>query len=156
MAKTEVNKLDKLFGPSGSFGGIVMLVIGIGALYYSLFAVYIVLLGAFAALTSTCAIIDYEKRRIKYSTSLFGFIHVGKWITIENNMKIWVRQSGRVYRTYSMSNQSIDISIHDFSVVLKDHRGREICPMFRSKGKPEVELKAIQISEGLSIEYQKN
>lgn len=152
MKDYEINRLDKLFGPSGSFAGLIIFVAGLGALYFSFTALFLVLIGAFAGFTTTCAIIDYSGRSVRYTTAIFGFIHTGKWIGVEKTMTLTVRQSGRNYRAYSRSNRVLDISERDFSIVLKDENGMEICPMKRFSTRTEADVSAPEMARKLGIQ----
>lgn len=152
MKNYEINRLDKLFGPSGSFAGFVILLAGLVALYFSLTAIFLVLIGAFAGFTTTCAIIDYAGRSVRYTTAIFGFIHTGKWIGVEKTMTLKVQQSGRNYRAYSRSNRVLDIRERDFSIVLKDENDQEICPLKRFSTRAEAEVTAHDIALKLGIQ----
>ena len=81
------NKLDQSFGPVGSFAGIVVFVAGLGAVYYSLYAVILALIGAFVCFSYSCTLIDLDKKRIRFSNNLFGVIKTDQWITVKPDMK---------------------------------------------------------------------
>jgi hypothetical protein len=151
MENREEIKLDKLFGPSGSFGGIILLITGLAALYYSISALLLVVLGAFAAFTTTCTTIDYGTRRVRYATSHFGLFKSGKWIDVTDSMSLRVRQSGRSYRAYSRSNRSLDINVRDYTIVLRDARGREVCPLQRLGNRSDADIRCHQLADKLSL-----
>jgi hypothetical protein len=151
MYPIERHRLDKLLGPAGSFGGIIILITGLVALYHSFSAIILVLIGAFAAFTETVTVIDYAMRRVKYSTAWFGIFYSGTWINIDNSMTVRVRQSGRTYTNYSRSNRRMSIRETDFSIVLKDSRGKELCPLQRFRNRPEAESQLLGISGRLGI-----
>ena len=73
------NKLDKTFGPVGSFAGIIILLFGIYACFYSWVGITTIVVGVFLAFTNTGTLIDFENRRLKFASNLFGFIPVGHW-----------------------------------------------------------------------------
>jgi hypothetical protein len=150
----QINRLSKLLGPSGSFSGTIILITGLVALYYAWTAIFLVLIGAFAAFTGTVTIVDFGNRRIKYATSLFGIIMVGKWINAEAGMTLRVRQSGRVSRVYSRSNRPLDLRESDFSIVLKDARGREICPVKRFSDRESADNQVQELAVKLGIPVQ--
>ena len=87
------NKLEIAFGPFGSSTGFFIMIGGIIATFYSLIGPVIVIIGAFAAFTSTSTRIDTDKKRIKLSNNLFGIIPVGKWIEIKPGMKLGLKKS---------------------------------------------------------------
>lgn len=123
MAK---NKLDKAFGPTGSSAGLFIMVVGIATTFTSLFGLILILIGAFVGLSSTSTLIDFEKRRIKFSNNLFGFIQIGKWIAVEPTMKIGITDSNVTWRSYSRGNRSLDIDEKDFRLVLFDSDSIEL------------------------------
>jgi len=82
------NKLDRTFGPFGSSTGFFLMLGGVLATYFSIFGLLLVIIGAFAAFTSTSALIDTDNKKIKYSDNLFGILPVGKWIDIKPDMKV--------------------------------------------------------------------
>ena len=101
MKSTSTHRLDKLLGPSGSFGGWVILLTGLVAIFASWTAIFLVLTGAFAAFTTTMTVIDFRNRRVKYVTALFGLIRLGSWTEVDGTMTLRVRQSGRSQTVYS-------------------------------------------------------
>lgn len=123
------NKLDKSFGPVGSSAGIFMAIVGIIASYTTLFGLIFVVVGCFLGFTSTCTIIDFEKKRIKFSENLFGIIKTGKWIQIDDRMKIGIKNSNLVWRAFSQGNRSVDIGADDFRLILYDAENNEIMPV---------------------------
>jgi hypothetical protein len=152
MNPTETHRLDRLLGPSGSFGGWIILLTGLVAVFASLTALFLVIIGAFAALTTTISVIDTGRRRVKYATALFGFIRIGRWITITDDMKLRVRQSGRRYTAYSRGNRPLDMSISDFSIVLKASDGKEICPLQRFRNRQDAENQIVKLARRLNVE----
>lgn len=151
MYPTETHRLDKLLGPSGSFGGWIILVTGLVAIFASWTALFLILIGAFAAFTTTLTTVDFRNRRVRYATALFGLIRVGRWFPVEGTMTIRVRQSGRSQTVYSRSNRPLSLIERDFSVVLKESGGREICPLQRFKTRQAAEEAAVKLSGRLQI-----
>jgi hypothetical protein len=126
------NKLDKSFGPVGTSAGIFLFVIGIMTMYSSWFGLILVLLGAFVGFSSTSTLIDSDNRRVKFSNNLFGIIQTGKWILVNQDMKIGIRESNVTWRAYSRSNRSLDIDNKDFRLVLLDAENLEIMPLIKT------------------------
>jgi len=120
------NKLDKSFGSTGTTAGIFLLIIGVITTFTSLFGLVLVLLGAFLGFSSTSALIDFDKRRIKYSNNLFGVIKTGKWIQLTAIMKLAIRDSAITWRTYSRGNRALDFVDKDFRIILLDLDNQEI------------------------------
>lgn len=101
-------KFEKSFGPVASFSGILIFFAGLAAIFYSLTGIVMILLGAFIGFTYSSTYIDYENRRVMFSNNLFGIIKIGKWTSINDEMRIGVSSANRVYRTYSSSNRTLD------------------------------------------------
>jgi hypothetical protein len=125
------NKLDKSFGPSGSSAGLFLFITGVVTTFFSFFGLILVVLGAFLGFTYTSAIIDYSSRRIRFSENLFGFVPTGKWIKLEKSMKIGIKESNMIWRTFSRSNRSLDTDVKDFRLILLDAEDQEIMPIMK-------------------------
>ena len=125
------NKLDKSFGPSGSSAGLFLFITGVATTFISFFGLILVVLGAFLGFTYTSAIIDYSSRRIRFSENLFGFVPTGKWIKLEKSMKIGIKESNMIWRTFSRSNRSLDTDVKDFRLILLDAEDQEIMPIMK-------------------------
>lgn len=144
--------LDKSFGPIGVIAGITLLIVGLLLIPFSVSGIFLILMGAFVGLTSTSTTIDYENRRMKFSNNLFGFLSIGKWVTIENDMQILIKKSNKTWRTYSSGSRTIDITNHDFRVVLYDSNNRQVMPVSKARTMDLAtdEMKVIVEKLGLS------
>ncbi len=147
------NKLDKSFGPAGTSAGIFMFIAGIVVTFYSFTGLILVFIGAFVGFTSTSTMIDNDKKRIKFSNNLFGFIKTGQWIDIKPEMKLGLKKSNRVYRAYSRSNRTLDIDSKDIRLILYGVDNKQIMPIrkFDSLDIAKVELKKSGNQLGLSL-----
>lgn len=147
------NKLDKSFGPAGTSAGIFMFIAGIVVTFYSFTGLILVFIGAFVGFTSTSTMIDNDKKRIKFSNNLFGFIKTGQWIDIKPEMKLGLKKSNRVYRAYSRSNRTLDIDSKDIRLILYGADNKQIMPIrkFDSLDIAKVELKKSGNQLGLSL-----
>ena len=138
------NKLDKSFGPVGTSAGIFLFVLGIITLYSSWFGLILVILGAFVGFSSTSTIIDPDNRRIKFSNNLFGIFQTGKWIFVNQEMKIGIQESNVTWRAYSRGNRALDIDDKDFRLVLLDSENQEIMALKKAdtlqSAKAELEI----------------
>lgn len=123
------NKLDKVFGPFGSSTGFFLLIGGVIATYFSLSGLVIVLVGAFVSFTTTSTFIDTENKRIKFSNDLFGFIYIGKWIDIEDGMKLGLKKSHMGYRAYIRGTQPVDIHNNDIRIFLYSSDNKQLIPL---------------------------
>ena len=150
----EYNKLDNTFGPVGRFAGLFLLAAGIVITFYSLSGLIIMLSGALFAFTSSVCIIDYGKKKIKFSNSLFGVIPIGKWIEIEPAMKIGIKESKKVWRTYSRSNRILDIPDHDFRLIIYDSADKPLIAIKKSDTLEAAKTEQQKVSNKLGIEMK--
>lgn len=126
------NKLDKSFGPSGTFAGYTILIIGIVTTYTNWGGLLLVVVGALMGFSSTSTVIDTDKKRIMFSNNLFGIIQTGKWMDIDDTMKVGIKESNVTWTTFSRSNRSIDTMNKDFRIVLCDSDEKEIMEISKS------------------------
>ena len=147
------NRLDKSFGPAGAFAGMILLIAGIILTCFYFSAAFLILLGGFVGFSFTSAIIDCDKKRIKFSNNLFGIIPIGKWIQILPTMKIAIKKSDQTYRTYSQGNRTLDIEKKDFRIVLLDIDNKEIMPIkkFDTVDHAKAECETIGKQMGLEM-----
>jgi hypothetical protein len=119
------NKIDKLFGPAGSFTGLSMAVFSVVAFIYGSAVTGIVLLiaGLFMAFTFSGTIIDYRKRRIKSYTCLFGFLNIGKWTDINEFSRFTISRSRRTYTALSRANVPLTLKTCDIRLKLLNKTG---------------------------------
>jgi len=150
----EINNLDKSFGPAGSISGVTIFIVGLILTYFSLSGLIFVLFGAFVGFTSTSTLIDYDKKRLKFSNNLFGFIHTGQWIDVKPDMKIEIKKSNKAWRAYSRGSRSVDFVSKDFRLFLVDANNKPIMPIMKAKllDTAEIELESLAIRLGLIIE----
>jgi hypothetical protein len=147
------NKLDKSFGPSGTFAGYTIFVVGLVTTYSNWGGILLVIVGAFMSFSSTGTIIDTDKKRIRFSNNLFGFIQTGKWIDIDPSMKLGIKESNITWTTFSRSNRSIDTVKNDFRIVLCDSGENEIMEISKKESheSAKVELEKLCQLMGLSM-----
>lgn len=126
---TRNNYLGKSFGPVGSSAGVILFVVGVFASWSSLYALVLVVIGAFMGFTSTSCIIDSHHKKVMFSNNLFGIIPSGEWVRISPDMKIGIKKTKQVWRTYSSSNRSLDIEKSDYRIFLYDNKGRQLLPI---------------------------
>ncbi|NMC38570.1 MAG: hypothetical protein GYA41_09630 [Bacteroidales bacterium] len=118
------NKINTLLGPSGTFAGYSLILFGTIGVYYDIAGLILVFAGIFMALTFDGTLIDYESRRIKGYTSIFGIIKIGKWHSINDFTKFIIYRSWRRYTTYSRANIPLDLKTTDIRLALLDSSGR--------------------------------
>lgn len=139
------NKLDKLFGSSGSFAGYILIVAGIFISFSesSIFGIIVTLVGLFFTFTTTGIIVEPENTRYKFHYKFFGFIKSGSWIDLSEFKEITVMQSSLDYRTYSMTNRTTSYNQKDFRIFLLDKNHQHKIPLkkFKTKEKALSEIK---------------
>jgi len=123
------NKLDKSFGPAGSFAGIILFAVGIAVTCVHIGGLFLVIIGAFVGFTGSYAVIDFDKRRVKLSNNLFGVIKTGEWINVEQGMKIGIKESNRVWQANSWTNRTVDLVKHSFVLSLYSASNQLIIPI---------------------------
>ncbi len=149
---TDKNNFGKTFGPVGSSAGVLIMVVGICAAYfYSLSALILVLLGALVGLTSSSTRIDYSQKRVKNALNLFGIIPIGKWLIVEADMLIGIKKSNLTWRTYSRSNQTLDIKDDAYIITLFDATNHPVLPLKKSKSIELAKHESVQLAEKLGI-----
>lgn len=143
----------KSIGPGVSFAGKTLFVVGLILLFYSSTGLILLLLGAFLGFTNTCTTIDFDKRSVKHSNNLFGFIKTGKWMNINNEMKTAICKSKHIYRTNSQSNKTADVETESTLICLFDSDGKKIMPLKKVLNieKQETELNELTEKLGLSV-----
>jgi hypothetical protein len=122
-------RFEKSFGPTASFAGIIVLVAGLVTTYFFLNGIILLVVGAFMAFTDSSTTIDSANKRVRFTNNIFGIIRIGKWINVERDMKIGIKQDRQVYRTYGRSNQAFDLSINYRKMYLCDKNAQPILPL---------------------------
>jgi hypothetical protein len=147
------NKLDKSFGPVGTSSGVILFVAGLILAYFYFTGIILVLIGAFVGFSSTSALIDYGKKRVKFSNNIFGIIKIGQWINIEPSMKIGIKDSNITWQSYSRGNRTLAIINKDFRVILLDIENKEIMPIKKTNSydTAKMECETLGNQWGLSM-----
>lgn len=148
---TTKNKLDKMFGPAGSWAGILLFVAGLIITWFSFTGLILVAIGAFVGFTTTSTSVDFDKKRLRFSTNIFGILPSGPWISIKTGMKFGIKKSNKIWRTYSQSNQTLDIASNDYRIVLLGYDGIEIMPIQKSNNPDAAKLYLDKLSKELGI-----
>ena len=101
--------------------------------YSHLTGIILILIGAFVGFSSTSAMVDYDKKRIRFSNNLFGIIRTGQWLFLEPAMKIGMRESNLAWRAYSSGNRAIDSVTKDYRIILLDSEDKEIMQIKKTR-----------------------
>jgi len=137
---TENNKFERSFGPVGSLAGIVVFLAGLVLTFFHLTAFILVLIGAFVGFSSTSTLIDYDRKRVRFSNNLFGIIKIGRWLNIEPSMKIGMKESDLTWRAFSQGNRALDIVNKDYKIILFDSANKEIMPVKKARSKDQAKI----------------
>jgi len=124
---------------------------GLALSWFYLSGIILVLIGGFVGFTTTSALIDNDRKRIKFCNNLFGIIRSGKWISVEPTMKIGIRESNQTYRAFSRGDRALDINKKDFRLVLYDSQNREIMPMKKYNSLEEAKAELITMRKQLGL-----
>jgi hypothetical protein len=117
------NKFGKLFGPSFSFAGYILLAVGIIAVSYSLTSLIFIIPGMFIAFTYSGTVIDIENKRVKPYTSLFGIVRTGNWINVSQFSRFSIEKKTRRYTSYSRTNLRLDTNMSVIQLLLINQNG---------------------------------
>ncbi len=146
-------KLDKPFGPAGTSAGIFLFLAGLVAVLYSLSGIILILIGAFMGFTNTSTRINTGERKIKFSNNFFGIIKVGKWIRIDDGMKIGIRKNNWTWRAYSRGNRTLDISEKDYRLFLYDPGGKEILAIKKTGSLESAKKDMEKLAKELGLKF---
>jgi hypothetical protein len=123
------NKLDKSFGPVGSFSGIVVFIAGLGTIWVSLFSLILILIGAFMGFSYSGVEIDFDQKRVRFLNNLFGIIKSGQWVNVKPDMKIGISKSNKAWRSYSGGNRILDVPSEDYRLILYNSSREKLMPL---------------------------
>lgn len=145
-------KLDQVFGPAGHSAGLLLFLAGLIISFFSLSGLILLVLGAFVGFTSTFTMVDFEKKKIKYSTHILGIIPAGQWMEITPGMKLSIKKSDKVWRAYSQTNRTLDVDNRDYRIILYDENGKEMMPVQKSATMDAAKQELEKIRKGLDLE----
>ena len=145
------NKLDKVFGPFGSFAGIVILLFGIYAVFYSWIGLTTIVVGAFLAFSNTGSIIDFENKKIKFSNNLFGLISIGYWIEVKPNMNLKVLNVSKVNTTNSQCNKTSVSKSQDYRIILFSADDKQLMVLKKFKVKEDASKELVEYGKKLDL-----
>lgn len=144
-------KFDKAFGPVASFSGIVIFIVGLIVTYHAFSGLILIAFGSFIGFTNSSTTIDTVYKRVKYSNNIFGIIRFGKWLKVENNMRIGLKKDNKVYRTYSRGNRILDIKADANMLYLFDNHNNPIVPIMKVQNGKNIAEEVDKICNELNI-----
>jgi len=116
-----------------------------------LISALILLILAFFAFTTTCSIIDYDKKRIKYATKLCGIFSIGKWTYLTPDMTLGIKKTTERWGMYSRSNRSISLDYNNLIIMLYDSEDMEIIPIKKIKKAKRAEAELEKLGRLLEL-----
>ena len=150
------HKLDKIFGPSGTFAGYILILTGVLAFFVvenPVGALVPILVGIFVAFSSTGTQLNFNSRKVRSYTAYFGFLKSGKWQDLDLYDQIQIAEPVIHYRTYSRSNRSLDIFKKDYRIMLLGDHLKLRVPLQKFKTFKQADREAEKISSLLNIPY---
>lgn len=115
----------KFFGKSGQYSGYALIAGGLLALFStkSPAAMFLVVPGIFMAFTYSGTILDYNNKRVKQYTSVFGIYNAGKWISISSFTRFNISKVTGRYTSYSRGNVRFDMDVTTVRLLLTNSDG---------------------------------
>ena len=153
------HKLDKIFGPSGTFAGYILILTGVLAFFVvenPVGALVPILVGIFVAFSSTGTQLNFNSRKVRSYTAYFGFLKSGKWQNLDLYDQIQIAEPVIHYRTYSRSNRSMDVYKKDYRIMLLGNHLKLRIPLQKFKSYEQADSEAENISALLNIRYIKS
>ncbi|MBE0646659.1 MAG: hypothetical protein IH596_02625 [Bacteroidales bacterium] len=146
-------RLDKSFGPGGSFAGMVLVLVGIILIPFYWTGSILILIGAFVGFSGTGCEVDTKKQRVRACQLLFGLIRSGDWIGTDNFQGIRVVRTTRSYRTFSLSNRTMETKQEDYRVVLEAASPRSRIEVMKCSSKETAHEKAGELAKALGMKF---
>jgi hypothetical protein len=140
-------KLDKLFGPAGTFAGYMLLIAGVVSLYFTLTALPLILLGGAMTFSFYDSEIDALKKCYRINLKLFGLYPIGKWRNFRTDDKLSVQHFSGKYTSYSRGNRQSDVTQTDFRVMLAVQGSEKKYHLAKFPGAKQAQELAKQLNE---------
>ena len=135
----EKYRISKIAGPSMIFSGWLLFIFGVVSIYFTWTSSFVILGGAAIAFSNNSSFIDFDKRRYKPATILFGIWPLGSWVDLEPADALSVVHFQGSYTTYSRSNRASLSTVSDYRLILhRDADGKKI-PLAAFKTKEEAD-----------------
>ncbi len=144
--------LDKSFGPTGSFSGLLLVLVGVILVPFYWTGAILILIGAFVGFTANGCEINTDTRQFRQYHLWLGLIKTGSWHSLDRFSGIRVVNTRTSYRSYSLSNRSNVVTKADFRVVLESGTPQSRVEVLASKTKEEADEEALKLSEILGLE----
>jgi len=117
-------KIGMLFGQTVVFAGYSFMVFGFIGAFFNLTGLILVVAGMFMALTYEGTNIDYDSRKIRSYTCLFGLFKTGRWHNVDRFNRFKIYRSKRSSTTYSRGNVPLTLKSSDIRLALLNENGK--------------------------------
>lgn len=135
----ETNRIEKSFGPTGSFAGLIVFIGGLILITYSFSGVILIIIGALFGFSYSSTTLDYDRRRMKFSNNIFGLIKTGHWIEVNETMKVGVQHSNTTWRSFSQGNRVNDLEQKTIMMFLFGPDNQKVIPVKSIKKRESID-----------------
>jgi len=111
-------RIGKLFGDTVIYAGYSLIFFGVITTLFNLTGLLLIVAGLFMALTYEGTLIDFDRRRLKAYTCLFGIFKSGNWYSVDYFGRFSIYSSKRRSTTYSRGNVPLTIKKQDIRLAL--------------------------------------
>ena len=144
--------LDKSFGPTGSFSGLILVFVGVILVPFYWTGTILIIIGAFVGFTASGCEINTETRQVRQYHLLCGLFKKGTWQSLDGFSGLRVVNTRTSYRAYSLSNRATVTTKEDFRVVLEAATLQSRIEVLKSNTREEANEEALKLSETLGME----
>ena len=144
--------LDKSFGPTGSFSGLILVLVGVILVPFYWTGAILIIIGAFVGFTASGCEINTNTRQVRQYHLLLGLFKTGTWQSLDRFSGLRVVQTRNSYRSYSLSNRSTVTIKEDFRVVLEAATPQSRVEVLKSGTREEADEEARKLAEILGLE----
>ncbi len=146
------NRIENLYGPVGSYAGIVVLIAGLILVFSSLSGIILILIGGFVGLSDSSTTIYFDQKQMRFSNNIFGILKTGRWIKVTDTMKVGIIKKNTTWRANSQSNRSIDVTKGVVLIVLFGSKGEQLIPLKKFKSIEAAETEIEYMCETLGLQ----
>jgi|GEM_PF-256891 len=114
------NKIERAFGRTAVFAGVIFLIAGIFILVSGAYILgaFTVLLAVFVVFTDAGVEFDTEKHRMRMYNNWFGFVRTGKWKSLHEYIGVTLVPISRWESMSSWSNRTTSTKTTDYRIFL--------------------------------------
>jgi len=151
-----LHRLDKSFGPGGSFAGLILVIIGVILVPFYWTTCILIIIGTFFGFSGSASEIDIDKRRVRPCYMFLVIFKYGEWIDIDLFTGIRVVFTTNHYRTFSLSNRTAATKQDDYRVVLEAGTPQSRVELMKCPTKEEATRKVLELAGKFGIRVLDN